>query len=50
MSDEFLVNNTDKSEKWLEGEHLPPFGVSGYSRLVEIKEKKGLKLSLCIPR
>ena len=49
MSDEFLVNNTDKSEKWLEENTYHHSAFQDIARLVEIKEKKGLKLSLCIP-
>ena len=49
MSDEFLMNKSDKSEKWLEENTYHHSAFQDIARLVEIKEKKELKLSLCIP-
>ena len=49
MSDEFLMNKSDKSEKWLEENTYHHSAFQDIERLVEIKEKKGLTLSLCIP-
>ncbi len=49
MKDEFLVNNSDRTERWLEENTYHHSAFSDIGRLVEIKEKKGLKISLCIP-
>ncbi|MEM9423370.1 MAG: glucosyl-3-phosphoglycerate synthase [Spirochaetota bacterium] len=49
MNDEFLVNNSDKSEKWLEKNTYHHTAFTDISQLVKIKERKGLKISLCIP-
>ncbi len=49
MGDEFIVNNTDKSEQWLEDNTYHHSAFSDIDRLVQIKKQKGLKISLCIP-
>ncbi len=49
MSDEFLVNNSDKSEKWLEENTYHHTAFADIRRLIKIKEQKGLTISLCIP-
>ncbi|WGK69716.1 glucosyl-3-phosphoglycerate synthase [Candidatus Haliotispira prima] len=49
MDEEFVANNSDKSEKWLEENTYHHSVFQDIERLVRIKEEKGLTISLCIP-
>ena len=49
MSKEFLLNSSDKSEKWLEENTYHHTAFMDIERLVQVKKQKNLTISLCIP-